>query len=80
MPSFFVTPLRIIAYIVNYRAGYFYLKEKKKFGGREGVVSKVYAREKIHFIGIGGVGMSGIAQLLLELAITFPVQTCKFRK
>ncbi|MDD2432916.1 MAG: UDP-N-acetylmuramate--L-alanine ligase [Clostridia bacterium] len=36
-------------------------------GVREGVVSKVYAREKIHFIGIGGVGMSGIAQLLLEL-------------
>ncbi len=27
----------------------------------------MYLREKVHFIGIGGIGMSGLAQLLLEL-------------
>ena len=27
----------------------------------------MYEEERIHFIGIGGAGMSGIAQILLEL-------------
>lgn len=33
----------------------------------EGDITKMYEQERIHFIGIGGAGMSGIAQILLEL-------------
>jgi len=33
----------------------------------EGDIIKMYEEERIHFIGIGGAGMSGIAQILLEL-------------
>lgn len=36
------------------------------FRVREGVVSKLDTKEKVHFIGIGGIGMSGIAHLLLR--------------
>ena len=30
----------------------------------------------VHFVGIGGAGMSGIAEVLLNLVMTCPVPTC----
>jgi len=35
-----------------------------------------HAIRHIHFVGIGGSGMSGIAEVLLNLAMPFLVQTC----
>jgi len=32
--------------------------------------SSMYKKQKIHFVGIGGIGMSGIAQVLLDLGYT----------
>ena len=31
------------------------------------IKSNIYTKEVIHFIGIGGIGMSGIAELMLNL-------------
>jgi len=32
--------------------------------------------QRIHFIGIGGIGMSGIAEILLQLATPSQVRIC----
>jgi len=45
----------------------FFEGNKEVLAVMEGDIIKMYEEERIHFIGIGGAGMSGIAQILLEL-------------
>jgi len=65
---FSVTTFWELAYIVNYRSVLCTThKVNKDSTDTEGDIFKMNKKECTHFVGIGGVGMSGIARIMLEL-------------